>query len=93
MKIPQDRLDAIRDTYQVVLMHIDNNNYKAATKELYGLNTKDYDLSLDIMYNYNKEFKYEQLRELILRVDEALCNYSQASDDELEEDKFTHNMF
>jgi len=95
MKIPKERLDAIRDTYMIVSLHIDNNDYKAATKQLYEvLDPKDYDLSLDIMYNYNKEFKYEKLRELILRVDEALCNYSEINmDEELKEDLFNGGIF
>ncbi len=95
MEINQIQLDSIRDSYQIVLMHIDNNDYKAATKQLYDvLDPKDYDLSLDIMYNYNKEFKYEELRQLILKVDDLLVNYSEEVDDsELFQDVFNGDIF
>ncbi len=94
MEIEQKQLDSIRDGYMTTLMHINNNDYKSATKQLYELlPPKDYDLSLDIMYNYNKEFKYEELRELILRVDNLLVNYSESNDKELEEDHFNGDIF
>ena len=95
MEINQSQLDSIRGSYQIVLMHIDNNDYKAATKQLYDvLDPKDYDLSLDIMYNYNKEFKYKELRQLILKVDNLLVNYSEEVDDsELFPDVFNGDIF
>jgi hypothetical protein len=77
MEINQIQLDSIRDSYQLSLMYIDNNQFKEATDQLYKvLDPIDYDLSLDIMYNYNKEYKYEELRQLILKVDDLLINYS-----------------
>ncbi len=95
MEIEQTQLDAIRDSYIIAMMHIDNNNYKSATKQLYDiLNPKDYDLSLDIMFNYNKEFQYEELRQLILKVDNLLVNYSTNEEElELEEDHFNGDIF
>lgn len=77
MEINQKQLDDIRDSYQLSLMYIEDNQFELATKQLYHvLDPINYDLSLDIMYNYNKEFKYEELRQLILKVDDALINYS-----------------
>ncbi len=94
MEINETQLDAIRDSYQIALMCIDNNDYKLAVKQLYEvLHPNDYDLSLDIMYNYNKEFKYEELRALILRVDDLLVNYSENDEEELEPDNFTQEAF
>lgn len=95
MDIEQTKLDAIRDSYMIAMMYIDNNNYKSATKQLYEiLNPKDYDLSLDIMFNYNKDFQYQELRELILKVDDLLVNYSTNEEElELEEDYFNGDIF
>lgn len=78
MEINQKQLDDIRDSYQLSLMYIDAGQFKMATNQLYHvLSPIDYDYSLDIMYNYNQDCKNDELRQLILKVDGMLINYSE----------------
>lgn len=67
----------IKKHYENALNYINANDYKLAEKEIYDvMNIEDYDLSLDILYNYNNNFTSSELRDLVLKVDNLLTDYS-----------------
>lgn len=73
-----DRLKLIEAHYNAALLFLNDKNFYLATNEIYKLmDAKDYDLSLDIMYNQNDYCKNESLRQLIQKVDKALVDYSE----------------
>lgn len=73
-----DRLKLIETHYNAALLFLNDKNFYLATNEIYKLmDAKDYDLSLDIMYNQNDYCKNESLRQLIQKVDKALVDYSE----------------
>ena len=88
-------LDDIRDCYNKAYELIKiNNDYKGATDVLYNqMSNKLYDLSLDIMYNQNEQYKDMELRSLILTVDNLLVNYSSTLDEDQTNRLYTNDDF
>lgn len=81
------KLLLIEDYYTEALRQIKKSNFKEATKILYNKMPTDlYDLSLDILYNRNLKFSNAKLKDLIEKVDVALCEESKEPD--LQEDNF-----
>ena len=92
----EQQLERIATNYILALNFLEeDNDFKAATKQLYQvMDHKDYDLSIDIMYNMNQLNKNEDLKNLILKVDNLLVNYSEeVDDDELFQDSFNGGIF
>ena len=88
-------LDDIRDCYNKAYELIKiKNDYKGATDVLYNqMSNKLYDLSLDIMYNQNEQYKDMELRSLILTVDNLLVNYSSTLDEDQTNRLYTNDDF
>lgn len=88
-------LDDIRDFYDKAYSLIKiKNDYKGATDVLYNqMSHKLYDLSLDIMYNQNEQYKDMELRSLILCVDNLLVNYSSTLDEDQTNKLYTNDDF
>ena len=88
-------LDDIRDCYNKAYSLIKiKNDYKGATDVLYNhMSNKLYDLSLDIMYNQNEQYKDMELRSLILTVDNLLVNYSSTLDEDQTNRLYTNDDF
>ena len=57
------------------------------------MSNKLYDLSLDIMYNQNEQYKDMELRSLILTVDNLLVNYSSTLDEDQTNRLYTNDDF
>lgn len=73
----KDQLLRIKMHYENALNHISAGDYKLAEKEIYDvMGIEDYDASLDILYNYNNNYTNDELRTLVLRVDDLLTSYS-----------------
>ena len=84
----KEKLRKIEEYYMTAWKHLVKNDVKSATLTLYNRMPFDlYDLSLDILYNRNLEFSNEELRHLIEKVDNKLCEESQ-TEESLEEDNF-----
>lgn len=78
MDINQEQLDRISEIYNKALLFIENNDYKSAHKIVYNLDPDDYDLALDMLFNYNGKYKNEELRKLIGKVDTLLTKDSKS---------------
>lgn len=79
----EQQLTRIRKSYETALKLIKKNKIDEAAKHIHNMDVKDYDLSLDIMYdNNNKDnHKHRELKYLILKVDTELVKYSKDGDD------------
>lgn len=81
IKGSSNNFEVIRDYYSKALGYIQINKSDLATKILYKEMPVDlYDLSLDILFNKNEDFKDNDLRELIHMVD-GLLNQSSRSEE------------
>jgi len=77
-KQKEEELETIKIFYKKALVFIINKDFKQATNLLYNKMPSDlYDISLNILYNINDEtFFDKELRELIIKVDNELCEES-----------------
>jgi hypothetical protein len=76
MEPSESSLKTIKEVYTKALELINTNDCKSADRLVRDMNIDDYDLSIDIIYNYNDKYSNEELRKLILQVDDALTIYS-----------------
>lgn len=72
----------IKGYYKRVMAALQNKQPDLAKEILYEqMPASLYDMSLDVLYNYNKKFQDQSLRDLIIRVDQILNN----EDDDISE--------
>ncbi len=81
-------LDLINEYYSEALKQLESSNGRIGHEVLYKMPVDLYDRSIDILYNVNDEFPDEELRKLIIKVDNILHNIKEEDPDSDLSDNF-----